>query len=245
MNDILAKVQDYKTNLNAEAEEMIMKKFPRKLLELDTLLKTEKFNRILLKEVHSELLIPKPEELIPTKNDVQNKKRKLDSVENAELTGCKVLVLPHGSVPCNRHIVELIDELKPHIRQLVEDTNLLKMWIQLLIPRIEDGNNFGVSIQEETLSEIRTVESEAAAFFDQLSRYFITRGKIISKVAKYPHISDYRRTINELDEKEFVSLRLVLCELRNQYSTLYDLITKNMEKIKKPRSSNNEAMYQC
>ena len=32
------------------------------------------------------------------------------------------------------------------------------------------------------LAEIRTVEGEAAAFFDQISRYFITRGKIVCKV---------------------------------------------------------------
>ena len=58
----------------------------------------------------------------------------------------------------------------------------LKMWISFLIPKIEDGNNFGVSIQEDMLAEIRTVESEAGAFFDQISRYFITRGKIVTKV---------------------------------------------------------------
>ena len=29
----------------------------------------------------------------------------------------------------------------------VDDCNLLKMWIQLLIPKVEDGNNFGVGIQ--------------------------------------------------------------------------------------------------
>ena len=56
------------------------------------------------------------------------------------------------------------------------------MWISFLIPKIEDGNNFGVSIQEDMLAEIRSVESEAAAFFDQISRYFITRGKIVTKV---------------------------------------------------------------
>lgn len=84
------------------------------------------------------------------------------------------------------------------------------MWVQLLIPRIEDGNNFGVSIQvmcphcklgatslglslfpwplvlllddvqitvftcsspqEETVAELRTVESEAASYLDQISR---------------------------------------------------------------------------
>lgn len=64
-----------------------------------------------------------------------------------------------------------------------------------MIPKIEDGNNFGVSIQEDTLAEVQSVESEAAAFFDQISRYFISRAKIVSKVAKYPHIEDYRRAV--------------------------------------------------
>lgn len=64
-----------------------------------------------------------------------------------------------------------------------------------MIPKIEDGNNFGVSIQEDTLAEVQSVESEAAAFFDQISRYFISRAKIVSKVAKYPHIDDYRRAV--------------------------------------------------
>lgn len=63
------------------------------------------------------------------------------------------------------------------------------------VPKIEDGNNFGVAVQEETLGEIQSVESEAAAFFDQISRYFISRAKIVSKVAKYPHIDDYRRAV--------------------------------------------------
>lgn len=95
----------------------------------------------------------------------------------------------------------------------------VKMWVQLLIPRIEDGNNFGVSIQEETVAELRTVEGEAASYLDQISRfylqnlfvvfvlsksdsvlfstltcvfftfrYYITRAKLVSKIAKYPHV---------------------------------------------------------
>lgn len=48
------------------------------------------------------------------------------------------------------------------------------MWVQLLIPRIEDGNNFGVSIQEETVAELRTVEGEAASYLDQISRFLWT-----------------------------------------------------------------------
>lgn len=60
------------------------------------------------------------------------------------------------------------------------------MWVSFMIPKIEDGNNFGVSVQEETLAEIQSVESEAGAFFDQISRYFLSRAKIISKVILFP-----------------------------------------------------------
>lgn len=109
------------------------------------------------------------------------------------------------------------------------------MWLLFLIPRIEDGNNFGVSIQEDVLVEIRASEGEAAAYFDQISRYFLSRGKTVTKVAKYPHIDDFRRTIKEIDEKEFLSLRLIVAEIRNHYATLHDIISKNLDKIRKPR----------
>lgn len=159
------------------------------------------------------------------------------------VVGTKVLVLPDGVVPSNKFIVELISEIKPLIGELVEDTNLLKMWLMYLIPRIEDGNNFGVSIQEDVLGEIRASEGESAAYYDQISRYFALRGKTVAKIAQYPHIDDYRRAIQELDEKEFFSLRLIVAELRNHYATLHDLISKNGDKIRKPRSSNAQSMF--
>ncbi|OTF73101.1 proteasome activator complex subunit 3-like protein, partial [Euroglyphus maynei] len=157
--------------------------------------------------------------------------------------GSRVLILPYGSVRCNKHIVELIDIVKPLIRQLVEDTNLLKMWVLFLIPRIEDGNNFGVSIQEEALTEIRTVEAEATTYFDQMSHYFNSRARIITKIAKYPHVDDFRRNVAEIDEKEFLCLRLTMAELRNHYASLHDIVTKNLDKIKTPRSTNQNHQF--
>jgi len=58
----------------------------------------------------------------------------------------------------------------------------LKMWVSLLIPKIEDGNNFGVSIQEDTLAEIQQVEVESVNYLEQLSRYYAARGKLVTKV---------------------------------------------------------------
>lgn len=71
--------------------------------------------------------------------------------------GTKVLALLTGTVTCNVPICDLIKIVKPIIRELVEDSNMLKMWISFLIPKIEDGNNFGVSVQEDTLAEIQSV----------------------------------------------------------------------------------------
>ncbi|XP_013144073.1 PREDICTED: proteasome activator complex subunit 3 isoform X3 [Papilio polytes] len=244
MTDVTKKVQEYKDSLKQKAEHLIIKGFPEKIVLLNELLETSNFQNRDLADVHQDLNIPVPQPI--TLNEPNAKRARVDSSDNSSnstIDGTKVFALPNGTVPCNKPLSDLIHLVKPHIRELVEDSNLLKMWISFMIPKIEDGNNFGVSIQEDTLAEIQSVESEAAAFFDQISRYFISRAKIVSKVAKYPHIEDYRRAVRELDEKEYLSLWLVMCEIRNRYCSLHDIVIKNLEKIKKPRSSNAESLY--
>ncbi|XP_070503244.1 proteasome activator complex subunit 3 [Chironomus tepperi] len=240
--DVAQKVQQYKDSLIKKAEELIVHGFPSKIVELNDLLATDKFAERNFNDVHQDLNINVPEPIVNDDDEPPTAKRA--RVEAAtDTTGTRVMILPNGSVKCNAPICEIIKVVKPVIRGLVEDSNLLKMWISFMIPKIEDGNNFGVSIQEDTLAEIQSVESEAAAFFDQISRYFISRAKVVSKVAKYPHIDDYRRAVQELDEKEFLSLWLVLSEVRNRYCSLHDIVIKNLEKLKKPRSSNAEHLY--
>merc|ERR1712025_1127734 len=130
------------------------------------------------------------------------------------------------AIESNKFLIELIDEIKPEISTLMERCATIRIWITLLIPKIEDGNNFGVGVQEDALAELRQVEAECATYLDQISRYFLTRGKMISKVLKYPQISNYKRCVQELDSKQFVSLRFMLSEIRNHHCTLADLINK-------------------
>uniref|UniRef100_A0A915DLM4 Proteasome activator PA28 C-terminal domain-containing protein n=1 Tax=Ditylenchus dipsaci TaxID=166011 RepID=A0A915DLM4_9BILA len=56
------------------------------------------------------------------------------------------------SNPCPYHmkLLEMVDLVRPLLREAIEDVNKDKVWIQFLIPRIEHGNNFGVSIQVTT-----------------------------------------------------------------------------------------------
>jgi len=248
----LVQLGTYKRELAIEAEKIVQDQFPCKVVEINQLLTSSQFsyNRLPDLLLDGDLNIPKPNQLLnSTENhvDVVPKKRMrtaepLDS-DATTIEGTKVIGFVNGSVPCNAKIAELIDITRPLLRDAVESVNKVKMWILFLIPRIEDGNNFGVSIQEETLAEVRTVESEAAGFLDQMSRYFISRARLVTKVAKYPHVDDYRRAIQDMDEKQFINIRLVLTEMRNHFATLHDMIMKNLEKIKKPRSNNAEHMY--
>lgn len=222
-------VQAYKNGLIKKAENLIVIEFPQKIVKLNELLETERFFKEKnLKEVYQDLNIPVPAAVVLDGADgnAVEPGTKRARVEVDNVTGTKVMALPTGIVKCNAYITDLIEIVKPIIRELVEDSNLLKMWISFLIPKIEDGNNFGVSIQEDTLAEIQSVESEAAAFFDQISRYFISRAKVVSKVAKYPHIADYRRAVQELDEKEFLSLWLVVSEVSTFVALLRKLASK-------------------
>uniref|UniRef100_A0A0A9ZB09 Proteasome activator complex subunit 3 n=1 Tax=Lygus hesperus TaxID=30085 RepID=A0A0A9ZB09_LYGHE len=233
------KVEQYKESLKHKAEQLILTGFPEKIVLLNDLLESPLLNED-LKNVHQPVNISVPDPVIINNGEPAPKRLKTDS--NC-VDGTKVLAFDNGPVTCNQVLMKVIRIVKPHIKQLIEDANLLKMWVSFMIPKIEDGNNFGVSVQEETLAEIQSVESEAGAFFDQISRYFCSRAKIISKVAKYPHVEDYRQAVLELDEKEYMSMWLVICEIRNRYSTLHDIVTKNLEKIKKPRSTNSESLY--
>lgn len=235
-------LDDYKAQCKKQGEHLVREVFPKKVVELTALLESERFSLTRLSDIGVKLNVPVPDGIVPT-SESGSKKRKLDALNDNDVTGTQVFSLPGGTVPVNAHVVEIIDVIKPQAIELVSFCNQIKMWIAFMIPKIEDGNNFGVSIQEDSMSEARQVESEAATYLEQITRYFLTRAKIVTKVAKYPHVEDYRRTVQELDEKEFLNVRLVLTELRNHYASLHDLICKNLDKIKKPRSTNTDNMY--
>lgn len=119
------------------------------------------------------------------------------------------------------------------------------MWLQFLIPKVEDGNNFGVEIQEFCLQELTMIAEIASLFFKTIEKYHEQRADALKKVTKYPFIEDYRRAIKELDEKEGFWLHIVLVEIRNHYAQMYDFYQKNEDRILAPRGNGNhlDAMY--
>lgn len=249
-NDDNKKLDEYKEKCKKEAEDLVKYIFPKKVLELNSLLHSSKFDLEQLSKLKPDLNIPIPDPSVihNASDQMSGKKRKFEDVTDITdslsfKVGSKVLCLPNGAVPSSSCVTEMVDIVKPQIRDVIEHANQIKMWIAYSIPRIEDGNNFGVGVQEDALAEAKQVETDAASFLDQISRYYLTRGNIIAKVAKYPHVLDFRRGVQEVDEKQALTMRLIVSELRNQYACLHDLIMKNLDKIKTPRSTNAENMY--
>jgi len=258
-------VSDYTSVILAEAENLITNVIPDKIFSLKKLDEDEFKKYQDITSVTSDVDIPqggyehflrKGGPLVTSHNNHDNnhsttttspgkKKRKISQSEasdekepaNGGATGV-------AQIPCNAKLLRLIDLMKPEIKDVIQACESIKMWISLLIPRIEDGNNFGVSIQEEVLNEVHRIETESISYLDAISRYFITRAKIISKVAKYPFVDDYNRAVKEVDEKEYLNIQFSCNEIRSHYLLILDVVSKNYEKIKKPRSSNNlESMY--
>ena len=69
-----------------------------------------------------------------------------------------------------------------------------------------------------------------------VTSYYFRRGKLVSLAQKHPGVDDYPRSIMELDEKQLTDLLESWMDLRNNYSVLYDKVSKNLDKLKKPRN---------
>uniref|UniRef100_A0A1A8EYB1 Proteasome activator complex subunit 1 n=2 Tax=Nothobranchius korthausae TaxID=1143690 RepID=A0A1A8EYB1_9TELE len=237
-------VDDFCQKLSKEAEELLSKFFPEKLEQLQMLLKTS-FNCEDLASIKAPLDIPMPD---PAKEEARRKKKEekeakegkkdKDSDKEEEDAGP-----PCGPICSNERVESLLKEVKPEIQTLKEKLNTVSMWVQLQIPRIEDGNNFGVAVQEKVFELLTNTRTKIEAFQTQISKYYSERGDAVAKASKQPHVGDYRQLVHELDQYQYCELRLVVLDIRNTYAALFDIINKNYDKIKKPRGDGKALIY--
>uniref|UniRef100_A0A3B5L8B0 Proteasome activator complex subunit 1 n=1 Tax=Xiphophorus couchianus TaxID=32473 RepID=A0A3B5L8B0_9TELE len=230
----LFQVDDFCQKLSKEAEQLLSKFFPEKIEQLQMLLKTS-FSCDDLASLKSPLDIPIPD---PAKEEAKRKKKEEDSGK----TGTKRRP-PCGPICSNERVESLLNEVKPEIQTLKEKLNTVSMWVQLQIPRIEDGNNFGVAVQEKVFELLTNTRTKIEAFQTQISKYYSERGDAVAKASKQPHVGDYRQLVHELDQYQYRELRLVVLDIRNTYAVLFDIINKNYDKIKKPRGDGKALIY--
>uniref|UniRef100_H2ZUH9 Proteasome activator complex subunit 2 n=1 Tax=Latimeria chalumnae TaxID=7897 RepID=H2ZUH9_LATCH len=216
---------------------------PSKITELDNFLKEDTMNLTDLSTIHAELDIPIPDP--PKKDDEENSKMETDKDEDKEKKkGTSALKTPKcGFIKGNEKVVALLNQVKPEVRALKETCIMVNAWILQLIPKIEDGNDFGVAIQEKLIERVNAIKTKAEGFQTTISKYFSERGDAVAKASKETHVMDYRTMVHDKDEAAYIEIRCIVMDIRGFYAELYDVIFKNLEKITNPKGEEKGSMY--
>ncbi|KAF6352190.1 proteasome activator subunit 2 [Rhinolophus ferrumequinum] len=237
-------VDVFRQNLFQEAEEFLYRFLPQKIIYLSQLLQEDSLNVADLTSLRAPLDIPIPDP--PPKDDEMetDKQEKKEGKRGRESLNPLFSIVPKcGFLPGNEKVLALLALIKPEVWTLKEKCILVITWIQHLIPKIEDGNDFGVAIQEKVLERVNAVKTKVEAFQTTISKYFSERGDAVAKASKETHVMDYRALVHERDEAAYGELRAMVLDLRAFYAELYHIISNNMEKIINPKGEEKPSMY--
>uniref|UniRef100_A0A2I3GXP0 Proteasome activator complex subunit 2 n=1 Tax=Nomascus leucogenys TaxID=61853 RepID=A0A2I3GXP0_NOMLE len=241
-----------------QAEEFLYRFLPQKIIYLNQLLQEDSLNVADLTSLRAPLDIPIPDP--PPKDDevstwTINPMEKIMETDKQEKKEGKrdkrkglnpfFLTVPKcGFLPGNEKVLSLLALVKPEVWTLKEKCILVITWIQHLIPKIEDGNDFGVAIQEKVLERVNAVKTKVEHFFGTpKAGYFSERGDAVAKASKETHVMDYRALVHERDEAAYGELRAMVLDLRAFYAELYHIISSNLEKIVNPKGEEKPSMY--
>jgi len=209
-------------NLEKECHRIIFDIFPEKIKLLDDMYKKR-----------HEFNLSKDQVIQPLPNVYQIAGKDKDEKER---NGSTLII------ESNKALTDLVEVLQKEILEMSELINSLSIWVKLYVPRMADGNNFGVEVQGEITRVLEGSEDNGYAILDSFASYYSTRGALITKVLKFPNVNDFRAAIRELDEKTYIKTCLLACALRNDYLKLYDMLAKNIETLLTPRGGEEEKL---
>uniref|UniRef100_A0A673D087 Proteasome activator complex subunit 2 n=1 Tax=Sphaeramia orbicularis TaxID=375764 RepID=A0A673D087_9TELE len=223
-------------NYTYKAENLFSRYIPDKITNLDALLKDDALNVKDTSSLKAPLEIPIPDPPSPDDEEMETDKNEDDEKKKKKPPKC-------GFLKSNEKILLLIERVKPEIVDLRETIINLSSWINFLIPKIEDGNDFGVAIQEKILERITAVRTKVDTYQTNLNKYFTERGDAVAKASKETHVMDYRSLVHDKDEAIYSEIRVIVLEIRGFYVEMYTMVIKNLEKVTNPKGEEKPPMY--
>uniref|UniRef100_A0A2K5D5B3 Proteasome activator complex subunit 1 n=1 Tax=Aotus nancymaae TaxID=37293 RepID=A0A2K5D5B3_AOTNA len=184
-------------------ENLLRSYFPKKISELDAFLKGPALNEGNLSNLKAPLDIPVPDPVKEKEKEEQKKQQEKEDKDDKKKGEVEDKGPPCGPMNCNEKITVLLQCLKPEIKDVTEQLNLLP----------------------------------------HSNLHFSERGDAVTKAAKQPHVGDYWQQVQELDEAEYQDIQLMVMEIHSAYAVLYDIILKNLDKLKKPRGETKGVIY--
>lgn len=230
------KVENFRKSLHREAENLFSNFIPMKIVQLDALLKDEVPSITDMSLLKAPLDIPIPDPPTPEDEEMETDKNDEDEKKKKKAPKC-------GFIKGNEKIMMLLEKVKPEIFAMRETMITVSCWIQHLIPKIEDGNDFGVAIQEKILERITAVRTKLDTFQGNINKYISERGDAVGKASKETHVMDYRSLVHDKDEAIYSEIRVIILDIRGFYTELFDILTKNIEKVTNPKGEEKPSMY--
>ncbi|KAF5385169.1 hypothetical protein D9615_001341 [Tricholomella constricta] len=215
--DIANKVEVFRKAVTKAGEDIVFSRFPAKA------------------ESFTDTTVYPPQQDSVTNGPVHKKRKRDDNAQEVDRSAPTQTDLQYARIPsrivANQHMSQKVHEVvKGESGELAAMIDQVKLWVTLTMPKIEDGDNFGVQIQEEVLAELHRAQESAYNLRDGARQDYLARAKICSKILKYPNIEDYTLALKEHDERQLYIARQHLLDLRNMYAVLTDLIHKNISK---------------
>ncbi|KAK9527335.1 hypothetical protein VZT92_013908 [Zoarces viviparus] len=231
------KVENFRNSLCHQAENLFCNYIPERIEQLDALLRDDGLSITDMSSLKAPLDIPVPEPP-PTEEEEEMETDKNDADEKKKKKAPKC-----GYIAGNEKIMVLLEKVKPEIVALRETIITVSCWIHHLVPKIEDGNDFGVAVQEKILERIAAVRTKVDGFQTNINKYFSERGDAVGKASKETHVMDYRSLVHEKDQNIYSEIRVIVLDIRGFHAELYDIISKNLEKVTNPKGEEKPSMY--
>lgn len=139
--DMQGKVHLFRACIAQEAEDLVSAFFPQEVLELNSQVQELRLQD--LSRIHS---VPTPEPLATPGTVGDGPNQNLPPLQTQFSIEVPALLGSGGQrLRSNQHVMDLIDQVKPETELLKEKCNTVRMWVYLLIPKVEDGNHCRVS----------------------------------------------------------------------------------------------------
>eukprot|EP00483_Globobulimina_turgida_P011001 UN11022 len=242
MKEIKNKILHLSKTIDSEFDEYINQQIPNKIIALNTL--SQSISNLFVESETIKVNVMENESRTNINNKAPpRKRRKLNKNRNDEKNDNNInkiwdrkvarskseIFRLETPVDLNGSLKEISNLITSEIIHIINITTRLKMCIALKIPAIQEGDNFGVEIQEDIVDDLGRAENGALDAIEQITNYYQIRGKSISKILKWPNINDYRCALHEFDASYLMTLKSMSIDLRNSYIILHDTITKNNE----------------
>lgn len=90
----------------------------------------------------------------------------------------------------NEAVEKIVSTTREYIFQIISDLFTLERFIALHVPAMEDGNNFGVSVQMTIAKFLEDTRAEFETKFDAITKYYSSRAEAVDKL----NVSDRKKS---------------------------------------------------